>query len=304
MKLFGFCYEVKANGALQKTVAGVRFSHPIGLAAGFDKNAECLDAFACSGLAFAEVGTSTPLPQVGNPKKRLFRLKRDKCVINRMGFNNLGSEVFVENLKRFKAPRGFIVGANVGCNKDAIDRVEDYRKMIEKVHPYCDYITINISSPNTPNLRLMQSGEHLSELLKMASGYVKKRPIFLKVAPDMAIEQLKEIVDTIEEYALSGIILANTTISRDFAFTSKAYTGETGGLSGKFLFPRTLELVKEVRKYNKKIAIIAVGGIDSPERAEEVLAAGADLVQIYTGFIYEGPSLLKRILKRLNHAAH
>lgn len=288
------------DARLKVTVCGLAFPNPLGMAAGYDKNAEVPDALLGLGFGFAEVGTITPLPQAGNPKPRIFRLTQDDAVINRLGFNNEGHEAAEKRLAARKG-RGGIVGVNIGANKDSADRIGDYERGIARFASYASYLTVNISSPNTPGLRTMQAREQLGELLSRviaarAAASVKP-PIFLKIAPDLVEAELEDIAAEITEQAIDGVIVSNTTIAR-LGLRSGAVSGETGGLSGKPLFERSTIVLARMRKLlGPDRAIIGVGGVDSAETALEKIRAGADLVQLYTGMIYAGPALPGRILE-------
>ncbi len=286
---------------LERTVFGLKFKNPVGLAAGFDKDAKLYNELSNFGFGFIEIGTLTPKPQVGNPKKRLFRLKQDEAIINRMGFNNGGVHEAVERLKKNK---GVLIGGNIGKNKVTPneDAVEDYKICFEALFPHVDYFVVNVSSPNTPNLRALQDKEPLTKLLTTLQTMNKakevQKPILLKIAPDLTNEQLEDIIEIVAATKIEGVIATNTTISREgLQSTDK---GEMGGLSGKPLTNRSTEVIRFLaEKSNKAFPIIGVGGIHTVEDAMEKLDAGADLVQLYTGFIYEGPKLIKNINKRI-----
>ena len=291
---------------LKKTLFGIDFENPVGLAAGFDKNASMYDDLAYCGFGFIEVGTVTPKGQLGNEKPRLFRLKEDAAIINRMGFNNNGVENAVENLRKRKTK--IIIGGNIGKNKVTPneDATSDYVKTFNALFDYVDYFVVNVSSPNTPNLRELQEKEPLTKLLKtlqeLNSTKPKRKPILLKIAPDLTDNQLDDIIEIVADVSLDGIIATNTTISRGNLKTSNERIKEigAGGLSGKPVGSRSTEVIKYLStKSNKAFPIIGVGGIHSAEDALEKLDAGADLVQLYTGFIYEGPKLVKDINKAL-----
>ena len=284
---------------LKVSVCGIDFPNPLGMAAGYDKNAEVPDALLGLGFGFAEVGTVTPLPQAGNPKPRIFRLTADEAVINRLGFNNEGHAAAEKRLAARKG-RGGIVGVNIGANKDSADRIGDYERGVARFAQYASYLTVNISSPNTPGLRNMQAREQLGELLSrvMAARAVAPAnpPVFLKIAPDLVEAELEDIAAEVTDKQLDGVIVSNTTISRP-ALRSAIVAGETGGLSGKPLFERSTIVLAKMRKLlGPGRAIIGVGGVDSAETALEKIRAGADLVQLYTGMIYAGPALPGRIL--------
>ncbi|WP_378944499.1 quinone-dependent dihydroorotate dehydrogenase [Mesorhizobium sp. ANAO-SY3R2] len=288
------------DARLNVKVAGLDFPNPLGMAAGYDKNAEVPDALLSLGFGFAEIGTVTPLPQAGNPKPRIFRLVEDDAVINRLGFNNEGHDACEKRLAaRFGRPG--IVGVNIGANKDSTNRITDYVKGVKRLARYASYLTVNISSPNTPGLRNMQAREQLAELLvavmiaRAEAG--QPVPIFLKIAPDLHEAELEDIAGEVTEKGIDGVIVSNTTITRP-ALRSPTHTGETGGLSGKPLFQRSTAVLARMRKLlGPQRAIIGVGGVDSTETALEKIRAGADLVQLYTGMIYAGPSLPARIVR-------
>lgn len=293
---------VKEDPKLKREVFGLTFDNPVGLAAGFDKNASMYNDLAYCGFGFIEIGTVTPLAQLGNDKPRLFRLKPDQAIINRMGFNNGGVEEVVKNLK--KRQTKLIIGGNIGKNKITPNEEanSDYLKCFEALYPYVDYFVVNVSSPNTPNLRELQEKGPLTELLsalKIAnSKKEKEKPILLKIAPDLTDEQLNDIVDIVQEVKIDGLIATNTTISRDKLTTTASDLEKigAGGVSGKPLTSRSTEVIRYLNKRSGgSFPIIGVGGIHSPEDAIEKLKAGASLVQVYTGFIYEGPGLVKRI---------
>lgn len=288
------------------TFLGITFPNRVGLAAGFDKNAKYLKEFMALGFGFVEIGTVTPLPQAGNDKPRLFRLIKDEAIINRMGFNNDGVDAIVERLKN--RPADLVVGGNIGKNKITPNEQaqRDYEICFEKLYPFVDYFVVNVSSPNTPNLRALQDKEPLTKILNalmaqrkqfIAKGTASK-PILLKIAPDLTLEQLNDVVDIVKETQIEGIVATNTTISRDGLITDAQAVSSigAGGLSGKILFNHSTEVLSHLHQKSKgSIPIIGVGGIDSAEKAEQKLKAGAGLVQLYTGFIYKGPALVKRI---------
>lgn len=283
-------------------VMGLRFPGPVGLAAGMDKDAQRVDAFARIGFGFVEVGTLTPVAQPGNEKPRLFRLKADRALINRMGFNNAGMMAAVARLRHRKP--GVIVGGNIGKNKTTPNEqaIDDYVKCFEALHPVVDYFVVNVSSPNTPGLRALQEKEPLLVILnalqQRAASKDVHRPILLKIAPDLTNEQLNDIVSVVQESGIAGVIATNTTINRSGLHTPRAEVDGigAGGLSGAPVRARSTEVVKYLRdRMPKPIVIIGVGGIDSAEGAIEKFDAGADLIQVYTGLVYEGPTLLKRI---------
>lgn len=298
-------FTYKSEG-LSKSVFGLDFPNPVGLAAGFDKDAKLYRELFALGFGFVEVGTVTPKPQEGNPKPRLFRLPEDEALINRMGFNNEGVEAMIQRLKN--RPKNCIIGGNIGKNKITPNEaaVDDYLVSFEALFPYVDYFVVNVSSPNTPDLRDLQEKEPLLALLKALQARNKEqketKPILLKIAPDLTEGQLDDIIEIIESTKIAGLIATNTTISRDGLKTSAGKIEEigNGGLSGKPVKDKSLEVIKYLRKNAKKhFPIIAVGGIHSAEDALEKWKAGADLLQLYTGFIYEGPSLVKKINKAI-----
>jgi len=283
-------------------LAGLTFPNPLGMAAGYDKNAEVAGPLARLGFGFAEVGTVTPRPQEGNPKPRIFRLPEDRAVINRLGFNNRGHEAARANI--LSGARPGLLGINIGANKDAEDRIGDYVTGIGAFSEVADYFTINVSSPNTPGLRNLQSRKALAELLGrvLSERAVRapKTPVFLKIAPDLSDADLDEIAAECLSHRLDGLIVSNTTLSREGLVDTPAKS-ESGGLSGRPLFLRsTIVLAKMRQRLGKAVPLIGVGGIDSAETAAEKVRAGADLVQLYTGFIYGGPMLPSRILKGLS----
>lgn len=294
-----YCVEDKK---LETEVFGIKFPNPVGLAAGFDKNASMYNDLAYCGFGFIEIGTITPKAQPGNDKPRLFRLKADQAIINRMGFNNGGLETAIPNLKKRKTK--VIIGGNIGKNKITPneDAVSDYVSTFEGLFPYVDYFVVNVSSPNTPNLRALQEKEPLkkllSELMELNAKKPVSKPILLKIAPDLTNEQLDDIVEIVDEVKIAGVIATNTTIDRTnlTASTDKLEEIGAGGVSGKPLTSRSTEVIRYLSmKSNKSFPIIGVGGIHSEKDALEKLEAGASLVQLYTGFIYEGPVLVKRI---------
>lgn len=290
---------------LEREVMGLKFKNPVGLAAGFDKNATLIEDFAQLGFGFIEVGTVTPLPQPGNEKPRMFRLPKDEALINRMGFNNQGVDVVAARLKQVKRD-GLIIGGNIGKNKITPnqDAVSDYIKCFDRLFDVVDYFVVNVSSPNTPGLRELQEKEPLKNILNTLQqrnfkGNITK-PILLKIAPDLTESQLDDIIEIVKETKIAGVIATNTTLSRENLLSSTELKNQSGGLSGKPLNKRSTEVIRYLsEKSNKSFVIIGVGGIHSASDAMEKIKAGASLVQIYTGFIYEGPSLIKRILKSL-----
>lgn len=286
---------------------GLTFKNPVGLAAGLDKNGECIEAFGAMGFGFVEVGTVTPRPQSGNDKPRLFRLIQAEGIINRMGFNNLGVDNLVENVK--KAKYDGIIGINIGKNKDTPieNGADDYLICMEKVYPYAGYIAVNISSPNTPGLRTLQYGEALDDLLavlkakqsELAKLHNKYVPLTLKIAPDLSDDELKQICQSLLKHNIDGVIATNTTLDRSLVEGMK-FANEAGGLSGRPVQSRSTEVIKCLyQELGDKLPIIGVGGIDSCIAAKEKMLAGAKLVQVYSGFIYHGPCLVGDIVKNL-----
>ena len=298
-----FLFSFKDKG-LERELFGVKFPNPVGLAAGFDKDATMYKGLAAFGFGFIEIGTVTPVAQDGNPKPRMFRLPQDKALINRMGFNNLGVDQAVERLK--SRPKGLIIGGNIGKNKVTPneDAIYDYEICFKALHPYVDYFVVNVSSPNTPNLRALQDKEPLTKILlrlkELNNNFNKQLPILLKIAPDLTENQLDDIIVIVKETAIDGIIATNTTIDRSSLKTKGKIVEEQGGLSGKPVLTKSNEVIRYLaQKSNKAFPIIGVGGIHSPQDAVSKLEAGADLIQIYTGFIYEGPGFVKAINKAI-----
>jgi len=320
------CIYLIEDKRLEQKLFGLTFPNPIGLAAGFDKDAKLFDELGNYGFGFIEIGTLTPLPQAGNEKPRMFRLPKDKALVNRMGFNNEGINAAIDRLKKGKT--NIIIGGNIGKNKNTPmeDAEDDFLKCFEALFNYVDYFAVNVSSPNTPNLRTLQDKIPLTNLLTRLKklntqlaisnsfdGNPKQyskplvragqgRPILLKIAPDLTNEQLDDIIEIIKETKIDGIIATNTTISRKNLQTeiSELQIIGAGGLSGKPLTSRSTEVVRYLNeKSNKAFPIIAVGGVHNADDAIEKINAGASLVQIYTGFIYEGPGIAKRINKAL-----
>jgi dihydroorotate dehydrogenase len=291
-----YCIE---HPALERKVFGLTFKNPVGLAAGFDKDAKLYKELSNFGFGFIEIGTLTPKGQAGNPKKRLFRLKDDQAIINRMGFNNLGVDEAVERLKKNK---NILIGGNIGKNKLTPNEnaVDDYIYCFDALFDYVDYFVVNVSSPNTPNLRALQDKEPLTQLLsvlkKRNDENEKPKPILLKIAPDLTDDQLLDIISIMAEVKIDGVIASNTTLSRANLKSPEQLTQEAGGLSGKPLQNRSTEVIRFLsEKSNKAFPIIGVGGVHKPEDAIEKLEAGAALVQLYTGFIYEGPAAVRNI---------
>ncbi|PKB17663.1 quinone-dependent dihydroorotate dehydrogenase [Flavobacterium sp. 5] len=298
--LFRFLYQVN-DKRLETEVFGLKFKNPVGLAAGFDKDATLYSELSNFGFGSIEIGTLTPKGQPGNEKRRLFRLKEDSAIINRMGFNNGG---VLEAVERLKKNNGVLIGGNIGKNKVTLneDATQDYEICFEALFDHVDYFVVNVSSPNTPNLRALQEKEPLTQLLQTLQNKnlakPKQKPILLKIAPDLTDEQLLDIIDIVKETKIAGVIATNTTISRG-GLRSCDQT-ETGGLSGKPLTSRSTEVIRFLsEKSNKAFPIIGVGGIHSAQDAIEKLEAGASLLQLYTGFIYEGPALVKEINKAI-----
>ncbi len=299
--LLSMFYSYK-NKDLETEVFGIKFPNKVGLAAGLDKDAEVYDALGKIGFGFVEIGTVTPKGQPGNPKPRAFRLPKDAGLINRMGFNNQGVEACVKRLK--KKQTDIIIGGNIGKNKVTPNEnaISDYEYSFNALFDYVDYFVINVSSPNTPNLRALQDKEPLMALLNHLMNLNKKKsapkPILLKIAPDLSNEQLDDIIHIVKETQIAGVVATNTTIERNHLTYDDDYIASlgNGGLSGKPLKQRSTEVINYLHTQSRgAFPIIGVGGIHSPEDAKEKLDAGASLVQIYTGFIYEGPSLVKRI---------
>jgi dihydroorotate dehydrogenase len=300
-------YYVIDNPILERNVFGLKFKNPVGLAAGFDKNASMYRDLAYLGFGFIEIGTVTPKAQEGNDKPRLFRLKQDKAILNRMGFNNDGLNIVKDRLRNRTKTR-IIIGGNIGKNKltSNEDAVNDYIVSFEELYDVVDYFVVNVSSPNTPNLRALQEKEPLMNILsELQNRNIEKKdpkPILLKIAPDLSNEQLDDIIEIVQETKIAGVIATNTTINRSELVTdsNKVESLGSGGISGKPLLKRSTEVIRYLHsKSNEAFPIIGVGGIHSPDDAIEKLKAGASLIQLYTGFIYEGPGLIKRINKEI-----
>lgn len=294
-----FCVE---SPRLERKVFGLTFKNPVGLAAGFDKNAEFVEELSHLGFGFIEIGTVTPKPQPGNERPRMFRLVDDEALINRMGFNNQGVDVAAGRLKALKNKNRIIIGGNIGKNKVTPNEqaVNDYIYSFHALYPYVDYFVVNVSSPNTPGLRDLQEKEPLTHLLNELQSVnklkPKSKPILLKIAPDLTHSQLDDIIDIVQNTKIAGLIATNTTIGRENLESSQSLQKETGGLSGKPLTRRSTEVIRYIsQKTENAFPIIGVGGIHSAEEALEKLNAGASLIQVYTGFIYEGPGLIKQI---------
>ncbi len=288
---------------LEREVFGLKFSNPVGLAAGFDKNAQFIDDLAGFGFGFIEIGTVTPLPQPGNERPRMFRLPADEALINRMGFNNQGVDVVAHRLSKLDR-KGLIIGGNIGKNKHTPneDALSDYIKCFDRLFDVVDYFVVNVSSPNTPGLRELQEKEPLKHILNSLQQRNRKndisRPILLKIAPDLTNSQLDDIIEIVTETGIAGVIATNTTISREGLTSPENLNKESGGLSGKPLTSRSTEVIRYLSENSgQAFVLIGVGGIHTAEDALEKIRAGATLVQIYTGFVYEGPALIKRILK-------
>ncbi|MEE1885216.1 quinone-dependent dihydroorotate dehydrogenase [Pedobacter flavus] len=292
---------------LEREVLGIKFRNPVGLAAGFDKNGEYIEPLSALGFGFIEVGTVTPLPQPGNDKPRMFRLIEDRALINRMGFNNKGVDTLAERLRLLRNQNTkIIIGGNIGKNKNTPNEqaVEDYIKCFDRLHDVVDYFVVNVSSPNTPGLRALQERGPLTEILNTLNQknalLLKRKPILLKIAPDLTNEQLNDIVEIVLETKIDGIIATNTTIDRSGLKADEKLKNEAGGVSGQPLTKRSTEVIRYLsERSNKAFVIIGAGGIETAEDAIEKLNAGASLVQVYTGFIYQGPSLVKNICKAL-----
>lgn len=302
-------YQVRDH-RLEKKLFGLTFANPVGLAAGFDKDARLIDELSCLGFGFIEIGTLTPKPQPGNEKPRLFRLTDDQALINRMGFNNEGVDAAVARLKKRRST--VIVGGNIGKNKVTPNEAahEDYAACFHALYNYVNYFVVNVSSPNTPGLRELQERAPLEQLLRTVKGLSMSKevpkPVLLKIAPDLSEGQLKDIVEILKSTGIDGVIATNTTISRDNLKTSSDALGRigAGGLSGKPLAHKATAIIRYLRSaLGPEFPIIGVGGIMSADDAVEKLEAGADLVQIYTGFIYEGPGLIKRINQQILKSA-
>lgn len=286
-------------------VFGLKFPNPIGMAAGFDKNGEAVNGLFNLGFGFVEIGTITPRPQAGNPKPRIFRLSEDKAIINRLGFNNKGIDFLLAHVEvaRQKGFGNGILGINIGANKDTDNFIKDYVKLVPLVSPLADYITINISSPNTPGLRDLQHGEKVkklvSEVINERDKQTDKRPILVKIAPDLGDDQLEDIIKILQEEGADGVIATNTTIARPETLKNKN-AKEVGGLSGAPLTQASTDIIKKIKQISGgNLPIVAVGGVANAQQAKEKLDAGASLVQVYTGLIYEGPKIVQNICKEL-----
>lgn len=299
-------YYTFEHPALERTIAGLTFKNPVGLAAGFDKNAELVDEMAALGFGFVEIGTVTPRPQLGNDKPRLFRLPADRAILNRMGFNNKGADVAAAKLRNRTST--IIVGGNIGKNKDTPNEraAEDYVYCFEALYEVVDYFVVNVSSPNTPGLRELQEKAPLTQLLNTLQNRnrtkPKVKPIFLKIAPDLTDAQLDDIIQIVKETQIAGVIATNTTIGREGLRTPAPHLEQlgAGGLSGQPLAQRSTEVIRYLcERSARAFPVIGVGGVASAEEAQQKLEAGAALVQLYTGFIYEGPGLVRRICQSL-----
>lgn len=297
--------RISVDPILASNLWGLSFKHPLGLAAGFDKNAEAVGALFEQGFAFVEAGTVTPRPQAGNPQPRIFRLKEDGAVINRLGFNNGGLSAYAESLVQQTC--GGVVGANIGKNKDSEDAVGDYLAGLEKLYPLADYITINISSPNTVGLRALQKREALSELLTalmdcretLQAQHQHRLPLLLKIAPDLDEEDLAAVCETALKLSVDGMIVSNTTIKRPRSLKSPVH-GEQGGLSGAPLFALSTEILAQVYRLTEgNIPLVGVGGVSSAQDAYKKIRAGASLVQLYTALVYQGFGVVKHIVEGL-----
>ena len=292
-----------SSKSLEREVFGIKFPNPVGLAAGFDKNAELFSELSNFGFGFIEIGTVTPQPQPGNKKKRIFRLNKDQSLINRLGFNNKGVN-YIKN--KLKNKGKIIIGANIGKNKKTPNEkaIDDYLISFNELYDYVDYFVINISSPNTPNLRDLQDKKPLTSLVKKLNLHrnkkKKRKPILLKISPDLSENKLLDIISVIQKEDLDGIIATNTTVTRENLESESKLTSELGGLSGKKLTSKSNEVIRFIhKKSNGSFPIIGVGGVFSPRDVIEKLKSGASLVQVYTGFIYEGPNIVKKINKEL-----
>lgn len=300
-------YDVKEMPELEVELFGTQYKHPVGLAAGLDKNGEAVKAFSSVGLSHIEVGTVTPLPQPGNELPRLYRLPEDDALINRMGFNNEGTEAMASYLEK-ATPARVPIWVNIGKNKVTPNEqaTDDYRKCIQDLYSLGDVFVINISSPNTPDLRKLQHGAYLTELLEAATDEMKRqaagqpvKPIILKISPDLTNEQLNEIIESVMKSGVSGIMATNTTISRDESLQSSRQS-EPGGLSGKPLATRSTEVIHDIYKLTEgKLPIIGCGGVFTGQDAYDKICAGASLIQIYTSMIYHGPAVTKNMAKEL-----
>ena len=303
----GFLPKIKIK-PIPLEVMNIQFQNPIGLAAGFDKNAQVINQIHKLGFGFSEVGTITVFPQEGNPKPRIFRLPEDRAVINRNGFNNDGLAVIKNRIKYFRknnnSPK-VKLGINIGPNKDSSDRIKDYIILIKEFATYADYLAINISSPNTPNLRKLQSDGNLKNLIVSIKKEIKKLdncpPVLIKISPDLSEGELNKIIKETVKHKLDGLIISNTTVKRN---VKSKYKKEIGGLSGEPLFEESTKLLIKARKilhdYGSRISIIAAGGVNDGKSAYIKILCGADLIQLYTGMVYKGPFVIKNILNQLD----
>ena len=316
-KLLAASFSPPANENLKSEICNLKFKNPVGLGAGFDKNAKYLRELEALGFGFVEIGTVTPLAQAGNDRPRLFRLSKDQALINRMGFNNDGVRVIAERLRQWQSAvhsqlstvnsQRLIIGGNIGKNKITPneDAWKDYEICFKELHQYVDYFVVNVSSPNTPGLRELQEKESLRKILRhlqmINNGKAVAKPILLKIAPDLTQEQLDDVIDLALEIKLDGLVATNTTISREgLSQESNSRDQQPGGLSGRPLQERSTEIVKYIfEKTKAEIPIIASGGVFTGADAKEKFDAGASLVQVWTGFIYEGPGIVNHICKHL-----
>jgi len=298
----------KNYGNLNNSLWNLNFLNPVGMSAGFDKNAEIINSLFNFGFGFVEAGTTTPIPQIGNAQPRIFRLIEDQAIINRLGFNNLGANYFYDNLTKFNKTSSKIIGVNIGKNKDTIDASSDYILLLKKFYNLADYITINISSPNTKNLRDIQNEDLLNDFLQKISQCKndlkkisdKNTPILLKIAPDLEFEQQKNIAKIVLNNSIDGVIISNTTIDRNLNLKSPKSV-EIGGLSGKPLFEKSNEVLRNFYRLTEgKVPLIGVGGISNADDAYVKIKNGASLIQIYSAFIYQGFGLVEKIKKQLS----
>ncbi len=298
LRLFGaFRLHEKDDPILKNCLFGKKFSNPFGLAAGFDKNAEVIGGVGNLGFGFTEVGTLTPKPQYGNPRPRLFRLKSDKAIINRLGFNNLGFDYAYNNIKKIN--RTLPIGINLGANRETSNKVGDYLNGVQKFDSLADYLTINISSPNTPGLRDLQQRDELDFLLKSFKSKSIKSKIFIKIAPDLADEDLQDIVSTAIKYQVQGLVICNTTTERNYPLKDNL-SNERGGLSGPPLSDRSTKMVSDIFAVSGELlTLIGVGGISNGMEAYERIARGASLLQLYTALVYQGPFLVQKLKAEL-----
>jgi len=311
LPILEFIYKSYLGKVLHKKIISkktkqlnIDFDNPLGLAAGFDKNADYLNFISNIGFGFVEIGTLTPKPQLGNPKPRIFRLIKDEAIINHLGFNNKGIDYAINKIKKFN--RNIPIGINIGknANTQIKDAFRDYEYCLRKSYAIADYITLNISSPNTKDLRQLQSGQNINEFIRSIKGlhdnlkkvYKKHTPLVIKIAPDISIEDIGGIINLVNSYDVDGIICTNTTI--DKSSIDESYKNLQGGLSGRPLYKQSNNILKEVcSQISKDKTVIGVGGVDSPQTAEEKINLGANLIQIYTGLVFKGPGLIKSILR-------